>query len=156
MTEIEKTLAERGQNYGRFEDHARIARSLKTVMRHTRVWTKLAPFQQEALDMIVHKIARILNGNPDYVDSWVDIAGYSTLVADILEKPQGFYYVYPDGSFYSADETTADELILNGHSDDFILVPLPLGKDGDPYIPDGFWDDPGIQRYREIPQRAQC
>ena len=52
------------------------------------------------------------------------------------------YYVYPDGSFYSADETTADELIQSGHSDDYILTPLPLDKDGDPYIPDDFWDSP--------------
>jgi hypothetical protein len=36
--------------------------------------------------MIFHKIARILNGNPDYVDNWIDIAGYAKLVADDLEK----------------------------------------------------------------------
>ena len=41
--------------------------------------------QQEALEMILHKIARIVNGDPDYADSWVDIAGYAKLVADRLE-----------------------------------------------------------------------
>ena len=41
--------------------------------------------QVEALDMIATKIARILNGNPDHVDSWIDIAGYATLVADRLK-----------------------------------------------------------------------
>ena len=35
--------------------------------------------------MIVHKLARIVNGNPDKVDSWVDIAGYATLVAERLQ-----------------------------------------------------------------------
>lgn len=35
--------------------------------------------------MIQHKIARILNGDPDYVDNWVDIAGYAKLVADRLQ-----------------------------------------------------------------------
>lgn len=35
--------------------------------------------------MIFHKIARILNGDPNYADSWVDIAGYAKLVADELE-----------------------------------------------------------------------
>ena len=35
--------------------------------------------------MIVTKIARIVNGSPDKVDHWVDIAGYATLVADRLE-----------------------------------------------------------------------
>jgi hypothetical protein len=34
--------------------------------------------------MICHKIARILNGDPNYADSWVDIAGYAQLVADRL------------------------------------------------------------------------
>ena len=36
--------------------------------------------------MILHKVARILNGDPDYVDSWADIAGYAQLVVNILEK----------------------------------------------------------------------
>ena len=35
--------------------------------------------------MICHKIGRILNGDPDYGDSWRDIAGYALLVADRLE-----------------------------------------------------------------------
>ena len=41
--------------------------------------------QLEALDMIAHKIARIINGDPDYADSWHDIAGYAKLVADRLD-----------------------------------------------------------------------
>ena len=44
----------------------------------------LSPDQREALEMIAHKIARILNGDPDYADSWHDIAGYAQLVADRL------------------------------------------------------------------------
>jgi hypothetical protein len=35
--------------------------------------------------MIAHKIGRIVNGDPRYADSWVDIAGYAKLVADRLE-----------------------------------------------------------------------
>ena len=35
--------------------------------------------------MIAHKIGRILNGDPNYADSWVDIAGYAQLVANELE-----------------------------------------------------------------------
>ena len=33
----------------------------------------------EALEMIAHKIARILSGDADYADNWVDIAGYAQL-----------------------------------------------------------------------------
>ena len=36
--------------------------------------------------MIFHKIARITNGDPHYSDSWRDIAGYATLVADRLDN----------------------------------------------------------------------
>ena len=32
-----------------------------------------------------HKLGRIINGNPDKVDHWTDIAGYAKLVADRLE-----------------------------------------------------------------------
>ena len=41
--------------------------------------------QWEALDMILHKIARIANGDPNYADSWIDIAGYAKLISDRLE-----------------------------------------------------------------------
>jgi hypothetical protein len=44
----------------------------------------LADDQMEALEMIVHKIGRIVNGDPDYFDSWIDVAGYAQLVADRL------------------------------------------------------------------------
>ena len=90
MTEaldIDTTLAQRGARYGLFIGHARIAQSFKAYVRreHPEKWEQMSFDQQEALDMIFHKIARILNGDPDYSDSWVDIAGYAKLVADRLE-----------------------------------------------------------------------
>ena len=39
----------------------------------------------EALHMIFHKIGRLVNGNPNHRDSWVDIAGYAQLVVDIID-----------------------------------------------------------------------
>ena len=36
--------------------------------------------------MIASKIARIVNGDPDYADNWHDIAGYARLVEKELEK----------------------------------------------------------------------
>ena len=60
---------------------------LKQLIKHylEKSGTALAYDQQESLDMICHKIARIVNGDPDYADSWVDIAGYAKLVADRLQ-----------------------------------------------------------------------
>ena len=38
--------------------------------------------------MIAHKIGRILNGDPNYLDSWIDIVGYAQLIVDRLHKDQ--------------------------------------------------------------------
>ena len=84
---ITETLTERGNRYGPFVGHAEVTQGLKDVIElalRSRLKT-LAPDQQEALDMICHKIGRIVNGDPNYDDSWVDIAGYAQLVADRLQ-----------------------------------------------------------------------
>lgn len=84
---VERTLQERGQKYGKFSGHAEVSQDLKLVIRtHLKHRGKiLALDQQEALEMICHKIARIINGDADYADSWHDIAGYSTLIVQRLK-----------------------------------------------------------------------
>lgn len=80
------TLNERGSRYGNFLDHAKVTTDLKFIINRAlndRNKT-LACDQIEALDMICHKIGRIVNGDPNYADSWHDIAGYAQLVADRL------------------------------------------------------------------------
>jgi hypothetical protein len=86
-TDVNATLAERGNRYGTFADNAATSQAIKRVMaEHLAKQNKtLADDQWEAMEMVAHKLARIINGDPDYVDSWVDIAGYSKLVADRLE-----------------------------------------------------------------------
>lgn len=84
MPTTDDILAERGQRYGDFDKHADITQSLKKAMADTPGWQRLAPDQREALEMNAHKIGRILNGDPDYADSWEDIAGYAKLVANRL------------------------------------------------------------------------
>lgn len=84
---ITATLAERGARYGMFKDHAEIAQTLKSTIRSYMMekWNEMEDDQREAMDMICHKIARIANGDPNYADSWIDIAGYAKLVADRLQ-----------------------------------------------------------------------
>ena len=84
MTEIKTILEERGQRYGQFSGQAQVAQAIKKAMQLDN--PKLADDQREALEMIANKIGRILNGDPDYADSWVDIAGYAKLVADRLQQ----------------------------------------------------------------------
>lgn len=81
---IDKLITERGSRYGKFKDGAEIMQELKDVMREVDGWRNLTPSQREALDMIQHKIGRILNGDPTYDDSWKDIAGYATLIVNEL------------------------------------------------------------------------
>lgn len=87
FSNINSTLQQRGNRYGKFVHHAEITMALKQVIAEhmaTHHIPAMAPDQQEALDMICHKIGRIVNGDPNYDDSWIDIAGYAKLVADRL------------------------------------------------------------------------
>jgi hypothetical protein len=84
VSSVDKTLAERGARYGSFDAHAQITQALKRTAMIGKSYKKLTDSQQEALEMIFHKIGRILNGDPNYADSWHDIAGYAKLVEDEL------------------------------------------------------------------------
>jgi hypothetical protein len=94
MNQIEDTLKERGSNYGNFHTFSNLSQSLYAILlKHYNDISKqkgedgqLPAFMAESLRMICHKLARIANGNPYYADSWVDIGGYSQLVATILEE----------------------------------------------------------------------
>jgi hypothetical protein len=88
MTDIKKTLNDRAAKYGDFRYHAELSVHFKKVMHKGRSWPELYPYMQESLEMIQHKIARILNGDPKYLDSWVDIIGYAQLVVDRLKQEE--------------------------------------------------------------------
>ena len=83
-TDVDVILDERAATYGSFEDVAGCAQEIKNAIRICNN-SELDDDQIEALDMIASKIARIVNGNPNHIDSWIDIAGYATLVADRLQ-----------------------------------------------------------------------
>jgi hypothetical protein len=80
---LEDILLKRGERYGTFASNAKISQDLKSILFNSRE-LEMEPDQLEALDMIAHKLARIVNGDPNYADSWIDIAGYAQLVADRL------------------------------------------------------------------------
>lgn len=82
MPEVKEILNERQGSHGDFTDNAAIMQALKEVIRQGINWAdRLTPVQREALEMIAHKIGRILTGNPNVHDHWDDIAGYATLVS---------------------------------------------------------------------------
>ena len=83
---VETMLTEREKTHGNFRDHARCTQRLKAVLRDELeiVGKALTMEQQEALDMIFHKIGRMVAGDANFIDHWDDSAGYSTLVAKVL------------------------------------------------------------------------
>lgn len=91
MTDIKQTLNERGKRYGSFKGHAEVSQRLKAVVQEEldARGKLLSPVQQEAVDMILHKLARIVNGDANYIDSWRDIVGYTQLVVDELLVTDG-------------------------------------------------------------------
>lgn len=79
-------LTERGKTHGDYTIHAEITQDIKNVIYNTAGWANLNSPQRESLDMIAHKIGRIIAGDPDFRDHWDDIAGYAKLVADRCSK----------------------------------------------------------------------
>lgn len=89
---VEDILAEREKTHGDYEVHASCTQALKRVvfnsLRRSGREVRISATQQEALDMICHKIGRIVAGDPNHKDHWDDIAGYATLVSKILASQQ--------------------------------------------------------------------
>lgn len=87
MSQIDEVLAERGKVHGSFKEHARITTNLKLMAHNAKNWkdNNLSAIQMEAIDMVLHKLGRILAGDPRYLDHWVDLCGYATLVIKDLE-----------------------------------------------------------------------
>ena len=76
---IDTTLAARGADYGDYAAGSQIADELMQIMEEAPNWRHLSAAQRQSLRMIACKASRLLNGNPDHVDSWRDIAGYASL-----------------------------------------------------------------------------
>lgn len=88
VVKIDAILAERNSRYGDFRDQARFAQELKHPAHSSSGWDRMTDYQREGLDMILHKIARALSGDPSYLDTWVDIEGYAKLVVDRMKQDE--------------------------------------------------------------------
>lgn len=82
---IAAILAERGKTHGDFTDNARVMQSLKRIVHSEAGWDRLTDVQREALHMILHKVGRIISGNPNVHDHWDDIAGYAKLASERID-----------------------------------------------------------------------
>lgn len=84
--EIENVLRERDATYGDFRAVAYCSQSIQSHLRLDDLSKRYNDSQREALQMIALKLARIVIGDANHRDSWIDIAGYAKLAADSIEK----------------------------------------------------------------------
>ncbi len=124
-----EVLKERGTRYGVFMQQAQIAQSLHIVLEQGMKLTgktrfSFAPDQMEAINMIVNKLGRIYNGDPNYSDSWRDIAGYATLVADRLDNDQQKLI---EEQNYDRDRTASDVETNRGSDEEPRVIPPANG-----------------------------
>lgn len=93
-TNIDQTIAQRGNRYGSFADNAAVCQGFKDYARQCPSWEAMSPDQREAFDNMFLKMGRILTGDPDYIDNWHDLQGYPALVEErlLLEKSQKSKY----------------------------------------------------------------
>ena len=83
---VDETLAKRQGTHGDFTINAEASQKLKRAVK-AHICKPITPLQQEALDNICQKIARIITGNPNHADNWHDIAGYATLAEKAIDNP---------------------------------------------------------------------
>lgn len=89
MGDVTDTLDQREEQYGDYRDVAKISQLIKMALRDVCDTGSLSYAQRESLDMMASKMARIVSGDPDNIDHWLDIEGYARLVRNILERGNG-------------------------------------------------------------------
>jgi hypothetical protein len=87
--DLSQLIAQRQNTHGDFRKVSRMSQALGAVMTNGVNWDSMPDHFREGLEMIQHKIARILSGDPNFAEHWLDIAGYATRVQTIIEEEFG-------------------------------------------------------------------
>lgn len=80
---VSQTIRNRDSIYGGFQNVSDLEQELKDVIRNHPKYDMLSSDKKCAIDMIVHKTARIICGDSNYRDNWHDIQGYAKLAHDL-------------------------------------------------------------------------
>ena len=85
---IDPPIGERHETHGDYTNTAQVSQHLKTTIRNARNWARLSNDKRESLDMIMTKVSRIMSGEPNEPDHWLDIEGYARLARERLIETQ--------------------------------------------------------------------
>ena len=83
---VEDTLIQRGNRYGCSVRNAQLTQTLmnEVNLASAREGTHLSAVHKEYLHMIMHKISRMVVGDPWYADNVHDIGGYAKLIEEYI------------------------------------------------------------------------
>lgn len=84
--DLNRMLEERRKQHGSFLDHATITQSFKQTAHDSPGWDRLSDTQREGVEMILHKLGRILAGDPNHHDHWDDIGGYARITRECIPR----------------------------------------------------------------------
>lgn len=98
-------VTNRGATYGDFADMSVITQAIEDVLRSHPNYKGLAAWQKEAMHMMAHKMARVVNGDPDFDDSWADISGYAEITRI---RPRSYRTAITDQLLRSAGQGQKD------------------------------------------------
>ncbi len=73
-------IEERSKTHGDYLKNADITWQIKAALHQGVRYEEMHPAMKETLDMVAHKMHRIVNGDPWFNDHWVDMTGYPHLV----------------------------------------------------------------------------
>lgn len=75
------------KTHGSFAEGAAITDAIMRHLQGGSRWIKMGAVKREAAHMIVHKLHRIVTGDPNHADHWDDIGGYAQLGSDDCTSP---------------------------------------------------------------------
>lgn len=84
LSEVDDTLQGREASHGPYREQAQLAQLLKGILHGHKNWKDIPAEQRESLDMIAVKVSRLMNGNSNEPDTWLDISGYAMLNYNLL------------------------------------------------------------------------
>lgn len=94
MVGVDAILEQRGAAYGDFRYQAVLARAFKDLAapaydnleQRSDLHSSTVATIEEGMDMVLHKISRLLNGDITHLDSWDDIIGYATITVQRIRQ----------------------------------------------------------------------
>ena len=82
---IDATLAERQSTYGSFEDVTFVTENIISILKKCN-YDSMPHTHRMAMYMIASKMARLVNGDFNHLDSWHDIGGYAKLIENFIKE----------------------------------------------------------------------